>query len=158
MGKGFLVLSSTSTSLDEGGMAAMLVGPDGRLVKSTPIVQRGRVPYSPAVAYGDGRYLVVYGTYNGTIKAVMLSSDGTQQGSAFDITGSGPVAVAHGGGVFLVAGHSSARPPVRRQADRRRWAPSLPPRPSPYRAPPRPLLVEGGGSEPWWPAGGGPAR
>ena len=102
-GQNFLVLSSNSTSSTVGGLAAMLVGPDGHLVKSTLVVQGGRVPTSPAVAYGAGRYLVAYPTYNSTIKAVMLSSDGTQLAPAFDIFGSGSVAVAYGGNAFLVA-------------------------------------------------------
>ena len=107
-GQRFLVVSSTSTDLYVGGLAAILVGPDGKTIKTTPIVQGGRVPTTAAVAYGDGRYLVAYPTWNSTIKAVMLSSDGTQMGSAFDIWGGGSVAVAYGKGVFLVASNQSA--------------------------------------------------
>jgi hypothetical protein len=102
-GQRFLVLSSTSKSYYEGGLAAILVGPDGRTIKSTPVVEGGRVPTSPAAAFGDGQYLVVYPTWNSTLKAVRLSADGTQQGAAFDIWGTGSVAVAYGKGAFLVA-------------------------------------------------------
>jgi hypothetical protein len=102
-GQNFLVLGSTSSSFTAGGMAAMLVGPTGQLIKSTPILQGGGVPVWPAVAYGGGHFLVAYPVYNGTLKAVMLGADGTQQGAPFDIQGNVAVAVAYGRGVFLVA-------------------------------------------------------
>jgi hypothetical protein len=103
-GQSFLVLSSRGAPM--GGMAAILLGVDGRVVKSTAILQDGGVTVSPRVAYGEGHYLAAYPAINST-KAVMLSSDGTQQGSPLDIAGTGAVAVAYGRGVFLVASNAA---------------------------------------------------
>jgi hypothetical protein len=98
-------VQSTSTGFQTGGLTSVLVGTDGQMIAETPLTQNMGAARFPAIAYGGGRYLVVYSEMNvGTVRGLLVAADGTAVGAPFEIaSGSGDGAVAYGAGVFLVA-------------------------------------------------------
>jgi hypothetical protein len=84
-GTKYLVVLSTSTAFRKGGFHGVFVGTDGSTMSSFQIVDGIEAPRFPALAYGDGRYLVAYPVMNGAFWGLLLSADGAVIGSQFTI-------------------------------------------------------------------------
>jgi hypothetical protein len=104
-GTNFLVVQAFNTGLYQGGVQAVLVGPDGETIQSSTVYSGGTAPHDPAVAYGGGQYLIVYPQINQTgLMGQLVSAAGAAVGTPYVVSSTtAPASIAFGNGVFEVA-------------------------------------------------------
>lgn len=107
-GTRFFAVERTIKEPMSGGLRGTFLGKDGAALSAFQIIDDIGEPVEFDVAYGDGRYLVVYQLMNGSFYGLLLSADGKPTGNPFKISNwTQALSVVYGAGVFLVAQTSS---------------------------------------------------